>query len=69
MATAYGGGLSGPGGGSGISPCSGGKNGISDLGKEWLDYDNSYRNETNKLLGIKTCLTMVFVLMLVIIIL
>lgn len=43
--------------------------GIYDFGKEMLDYDHSFRKETKKLLGIKTCLMVAFILFLIIVIL
>jgi len=69
MGTAHSGGLSGPGAGSMVTCSTGGKNGNSDFGKDMLDYDHSYRKETKKLLGIKTCLIIATLLMLAIILL
>jgi len=54
--------LTGPGLGSGISSDSGGKSGLSNAGKDMLDYEHSYRKHSKKLLGIKTAVTIVFII-------
>ncbi len=59
--------LVGPGLGSGISSDSGGKMGLSDAGKNMLDYDYSYMKHSKKLFGIKTIVAVVLTIGIIII--
>ena len=54
--------LVGPGLGSGISSDSGGKTGLSQIGKDMLDYNFSYHKESKVLFGAKTATTIIIIM-------